>query len=341
MFLGIEIGGTKLQLGVGQADGQLAALERLDVVPSDGAEGILRAIAETGPALIQRYQARRVGIGFGGPVDRDTGCVTTSHQIVGWDSFPLRSWCEQKLGIPVVLGNDCDSAALGEALFGAGQGSRRVFFVTVGTGIGGGFVVDGEIDGTERAAIAEIGHLRPGPNHRRADETVESVSSGWGIAALARQRVEGWIAQSLPGLPPQAPKQSPAEIRQHLQSLAEMDREFEAELLLRCDGDLDGLTAKMIGQAAEEGNEVARQVVMHAVETLGWAIAQVVTLLAPQVVVVGGGVSLLGNSLFLEPLRRAAEAFVFPPLIGTYRIAPAALGEEVVVHGALALCRDD
>ena len=233
VFLEIEIGGTKLQLGVGRGDGELTALERHEVVASQGATGILREIETSVADLIQRFDIHRAGVGFGGPVDRQTGHITKSHQISGWDQFPFVEWFMQHLGIPVVLGNDCDSAALAEALFGAGKGASRVFYVTVGTGIGGGFVVDGKIHGTERAAIAEIGHLRPGPKHRGAEETIEAVASGRGIVAQARQ----W-----------------------LETLSGVERDYEADLLNRCEGNKDRLTAEIIARDADEGNDIASQV---------------------------------------------------------------------------------
>lgn len=316
VFLGIEIGGTKLQLGVGRGDGELVALERHEVISGRRATGIISDIESTGRAFKQRFDIQCVGVGFGGPVDRQSGCITKSHQISGWDRFPFVEWCRGSLGLPVVLGNDCDCAALAEAVFGAGKGASRVFYVTVGTGIGGGFVVDGKIEGTDRPAIAEIGHLRPGLDHRSADETIESVASGPGIVALARRRMD---AQS-PG---------PAARDAHV-----------ADLLNRCDGEVDQLNTKMIAGAAADGNQVARQVLAHAVETLGWGMAQVVTLLAPQMVVVGGGVSLMPEELFFEPLKQMVARYVFPPLAQSYSLEPAMLGEEVVVHGALVLCRD-
>jgi glucokinase len=108
-------------------------------------------------------------------------------------------------------------------------------------------------------------------------------------------------------------------------------------LIRRAGGDILRLTARHVGLAAAEGNRTAVAVLAQSCGVLGWAIAQTITLLAPEVVVLGGGVSLLGEELFLAPLRRAVERYVFPPLLGTYRIVPAALGEAVVVHGALAL----
>jgi glucokinase len=97
------------------------------------------------------------------------------------------------------------------------------------------------------------------------------------------------------------------------------------------------LTGGLIAAAAAEGNPLAREAFQHAVATFGWAIAQMITLLSPQTVVVGGGVSLAGETIFLGPLREAVERYVFPPSRGTYKIVLAQLGEAVVVHGALAI----
>jgi glucokinase len=127
MFLGIEIGGTKLQLGVGCNDGSpLVALERFDVDAKRGAAGILERIETAGIALIQKHHCASIGIGFGGPVDAAGGRSVKSHQIDGWENFPLADWCQRALGLPTHVQNDCDSAALAEALYGAGQGHRVV-----------------------------------------------------------------------------------------------------------------------------------------------------------------------------------------------------------------------
>ena len=157
MYLGIEIGGTKLQLGVG--DGQssrLAALKRFDVDPARGALGILEQIETGVTALRQKHMVDRIGIGFGGPIDAASGRVTKSHQVTGWEDFALADWCRSQFNLPTVVGNDCDCATLAESLLGAGRGFRSVFFLTVGTGIGGGFALDGRLLGSE-----EIGGARP------------------------------------------------------------------------------------------------------------------------------------------------------------------------------------
>src|SRR5881392_2144908 len=150
MYLGIEIGGTKLQLGIGLGDGTLLAFWRGPVEVAAGANGIRRQITAAVPELLAKSGIDRgrligIGIGFGGPVDDATHTVIKSHQIEGWDNFPLAHWISEIVGLPAVLGNDADVAGLAEALFGAGQGLSPVFYVTVGTGIGGGLILDGKI----------------------------------------------------------------------------------------------------------------------------------------------------------------------------------------------------
>jgi glucokinase len=311
MFLGIEIGGTKLQLGVGPGDGSpMVALERLDVDPSRGAEGIREQIARAGSALIQQHGITAIGIGFGGPVDAATGRTIHSHQIDGWDGFPLVDWARKAFGLPVVIGNDSDTAGMAEARFGGGCGKRIVFYFNVGSGIGGAFVLDGKTHPGSTGVASELGHLRPGPQCQRPDQTVESIASGWGIARATRAALEKGEAEAV------------------------------ADLLGRCDGHPDRLTAKMVGQAAIAGNRLAAEIFGRAVQTLGWAVAQMITLVAPEVVVAGGGVPLVGEALFFAPLRAEVDRYVFPPLRGSFAIVPAQLGEEVVVHGALALAKE-
>lgn len=327
VYLGIEIGGTKLQLGVGDGRGaKLASLVRHDIDAERGANGILDQILEAALDLRQSYDISRIGIGFGGPVDATAGRAIISHQVDGWEDFALADWCRDRLGLPAAVGNDCDVAALAEARCGAGRDRRSVFYVTVGTGIGGGFVIDGSLHGIGRPAVAEIGHLRPGPRAECPDATVESIASGMGIANLAKTKVRGGTTGiDISGVSPSSAKSEQADRR---------------DLVQRAGGKIENLTGKQVGQAAIAGNQIAVDVISYACRVLGWAIAQTITLLAPEVVVIGGGVSLLGEVLFLGPVREAVRQFVFPPLADSYQIAPAALGELVVVQGAIALAAE-
>src|SRR5437763_2292943 len=198
MYLGIEIGGTKLQLGIGPGDGTLAGLWRGTVDIAAGPEGIRRQITAAIPELLTQTglsfrDLKGVGIGFGGPVDDATRTVIKSHQIEGWDGFPLADWIADLVGVPAVLGNDADVAGLAEALFGAGQGLSPIFYITVGSGIGGGLIINGEIyRGCGRGA-AEIGHLfmrwgfvtDTGCAVDGMVTTLEDLASGWALSKQA------------------------------------------------------------------------------------------------------------------------------------------------------------
>jgi glucokinase len=340
MFLGIEIGGTKLQFGVGAGEGApLLALVRKRVEPKLGAEGIRQQIAETAPALIREHGIEAVGIGFGGPVDSVHGRILKSHQVAGWDDFPLVEWAGQTLGCRVVLANDSDSAGLAEARFGAGKGHRIVLYNNVGSGIGGALVIDGQLYTGSSGIATEIGHLRPGLLADRPDQTVESLASGWAIAAAAQALVSDPVTHRLEPFTSHGRPRSEEAVRQRLIEREEVLERSAGDLLERCEGQVERLTTVMVAEAAMAGNELARDIFLQACQALGWALGQVVTLVAPSVIVLGGGVSLVDESLFLAPLRKEFDRYVFPPLRGSCKIVRAGLGEEVVVHGVLALVR--
>jgi glucokinase len=312
MFLGIEIGGTKLQLGVGRGDGgPPAAFARLDVRPEEGAEAVRRQIATAARPLIAAHGPRAVGFGFGGPVNAAAGRTVKSHQVEGWDEFPLVQWCRNTLGLPARLSNDSDAAGLAEARFGAGRNHRVVFYLNVGSGIGGALVLDGQVYCGGQGIASELGHLRPGTEAGEPSQTVESVASGFGMAA------RGQVLLSQRRGDPAA-----------------------AGLFEQCDGQPQRLSGRMVVEAAATGDPLAQEIFHRGLETLGWAIAQAITLVAPEIVVVGGGVPLAGEAVFFAPLRREVARYVFPPLAQSYQLVAAALGEEVVVHGALAIARE-
>ena len=345
--LGIEIGGTKLQIGLGRGDGVLRSLWREEIDPGAGAgriqQQILAGIHELlRQAHVDRGQVAGIGIGFGGPVDTERGLVTTSHQVGGWEQFPLVQWARVNLDLPAMLHNDADTAALAEAKFGAGQGFDPVMYVTVGSGIGGDLVCGGDIYRGSGQGALEIGHLRPGqrPLHvAQAGATVESIASGFGIEERARRVIADWGRTSL-------------FVESRFQSAASPEREAQvargefgfpserfATLLKLAGNDPAQVTTRLIARAAEQGDGLSRDLLADATSTIGWALAQAITLLNPGRIVIGGGVSLIGQEQFFEPVRRACRAETFKPFANAAEIVPAALGEEVVVHGALALAR--
>ena len=291
MFLGIEIGGSKLQLAVGPADGQLRGTWRGGVDLVAGAAGIRQQIVAAVPELlrdvgVEHSALHAIGVGFGGPTDDATRSVVTSHQVDGWDDFPLEDWLTEHFGVPAFVCNDADVAGLGEALYGAGRHFTPVFYVTVGSGIGGGLIIDGQIYRGVGRGAAEIGHLIIDGGH-----TTEELASGFGIEALLRQQGSAWA------------------------------------------------TVREVGVAANAGDADAIAVLRGATKALAVALTHVVTLLCPRVIVIGGGVSLIGEEHFFRPLRRAVERRTFAPFSRLTEIVPAALGEEVVLYGALALAK--
>lgn len=295
MFLGIEIGGTKLQIGLGAGDGTLVELRRCAVAPDRGSAGILKQIADLAPQLLQAspQPVRAIGVGFGGPVDDRAGICLKSHQITGWEEFPLARWLQEQFGLPAVVGNDADLAGLAEAHYGAGVGCDPVFYVTVGSGIGGALIHQGKVFRGVGLGAGEIGHMWIEADlnawdrtNRTAWRNLEDGSSGWAIQRQA-------------GLP----------------------------------------SVQAVAEAMSQGDAAAAAVWRHARRRLALALSHVVALLCPQRIVIGGGVSLLGDELFFSPLREELRQIAFPPFAGCWDIQPAALGEAVVVHGALAFAR--
>ena len=311
-YLGIEIGGTKLQAALGDGEGTLTHLERVPAKSSGGREAICHQIIEIidatlASAGLTRADIKRIGIGFGGPVDPSAGIVCTSHQVDGWDNFPIVSWLRESVGIPVVLGNDSDMAGLAEANFGAGRGKNRVAYMNIGSGIGGAIVIDGRVYMSQGAGASEIGHLRIRPSHPGAPwQTLEDVASGWNMATAAKRASE---------------------------------HDPEGHLAKLVDGQTSRITTHTLIKALQVRDPAAVDIWLRAIEHLGVAIANVITLLRPEIFAVGGGVSLAGDILF-EPLKREVAKQVFAPFADSYVIVPAALGEDVVIHGALKLARD-
>ncbi len=282
--------------------------------------GILEQIQAGIPALLEKAdlninQVAAIGIGFGGPVDHVRGRTQKSYQVSGWDDFPLCAWIQKHWPVSVVvLENDADSAGLAESRFGAGVGMSPLVYMTVGSGIGGALLIDDRIYRGFGQGAAEIGHLCV-PDFSSSEARwleLEQVASGWGIAAAA---------QSLA-----------------LQMLA--DGRDRWRVLEAARGRPSEITAAIVAEAALLGDADATSILDRARAAVAFALTQVIALVAPRRIVIGGGVSLIGEKAWFDPIRRMIDVDVFPQFAGRFDIVPAILGEEVVVHGALALARD-
>lgn len=294
---GIEIGGTKIQVVWGESPERIVERRVFRVDQAAGASGI-RAQVESALGDASMPRVRAVGVGFGGPVDYRTGRVCCSHQIEGWSEFDLGGWVQGLVGVPVRVDNDANTAALGEAVLGAGRGRDPVFYVTMGSGVGGGLVVGGEVYHGRLPGESEIGHLRLD----REGNTVESRCSGWAlnrrILEVVRAGAGGRLAELVAGDP--------------------------------------GHEARHLGVALGEGDPVARGVMSELVGDLSFALSHVTHLMHPAVVVLGGGVALLGEPLRAAVAERlpgmVMEAFRPGP-----EVVLASLAEDAVPVGALVL----
>jgi glucokinase len=298
-LLAIEIGGTKTQLFAGNDAGEILERMRFDVRREAGAEGIREDLASGLPEMMARWQPSALGVGYGGPVDWRSGKIAKSHHIAGWDGFPFGEWLAQRTGIPVFVENDANVAALGEALRGAGRGRDPVLWVNLGSGVGGGLVGNGRIYHGAPPGEVEIGHLRL----ERDGTIVEDRCAGWGLDKIIR---------------------------------AEIAKSPESVLARLVGSQAPGGEAKHLTRALQEHCGLAHRILATATREMAFALSHAVHLLHPEIIVIGGGVSLIG-----EPLRAAiAEnlpGFLMDAFRPGPRVALAELREDAVPVGALML----
>lgn len=308
LSIGIEIGGTKTQVGIGSAETGLLpkGILRKQVQREHGAEGIRHDIVSMVDELLVSKQLTRadickVGIGFGGILDSVRGVTLKSYQIEGWTNFPLKEWAEQKWGRPVFIENDASTAGLGESIHGYGRGYSRVFYITIGSGVGGGWILNGKVDRGQGLGAAEIGHMwMPDPQAGALTE-LEQICSGWAIGRRARFAVSDGDS-----------------------------------LMKEIAGSVDLIDAKVVYDAAERGDIIAGRILQETCQTLGAGISNVVALLHPERVIIGGGVSLMGP-LFWDALQAEFRSRVLSSFAPGVELVPAKLREDVVVIGALCL----
>jgi glucokinase len=300
LYLGVEIGGTKLQVCAGDGRGQIVERIRLEVDTSAGAAGIRSQIERAIAELTQRFKPIATGVGYGGPIDWRTGQVCRSHQVKGWTDFPLAEWLSELTHSPVYADNDANIAALGEARRGAGAGFDAVFYVTLGSGVGGGFVMDGKIYHGAPPGESEIGHVRLD----RAGTTVESRCSGWAVDARLRA----------------------AKAKQPQSALAQRI------------GEATRGEAKVLQTAFWEEDPLARAILAETAEDLAFGLSHVVHLFHPRIIVLGGGLALIGEPL-RAAVGLALRRFIMEAFAPGPEVALARLREDAVPVGAFELAR--
>lgn len=308
MHLGIEIGGTKLQAFTSIGNGQPGQRFRYAIDPKLGATGILNQLDSILAQLDTIPSA--IGVGFGGPVDWQTGCIATSHQVGGWSGFDLAGWFrERAAGATIRIENDANVAALAEARQGVATGFKNVFYVTLGSGVGGGMVQNGQIYHGATPGEAEIGHLwLVPPGDESPGQTIEQTVSGWAVD------------QQIRTLLPQLPADSA------LKTLVQ--NAYAA-------GETSG-EARFLHPAYEASDPVARMLIEQIGSVLALGLSHVVHLFHPDAIVLGGGLSLIGEPL-RAAVRQALPRFIMPAFQPAPLLLLAKLGEDAVPAGALLL----
>lgn len=309
--IGIDVGGTKVLGGVVDEGGQVLKTARRDT-PREGGQALTQSIADVAKELMAEFTIDSVGVSAAGFVSSDRKTMLATPNIAGWNGVDLDSQLTQLIGLPVVIENDANSAAWGEAKFGAGRGKEHMLMLTVGTGIGGGIVVNGKLSRGAFGIAAEIGHIRVVPDGHLcgcgARGCFEQYASGNALLRHAREAISA----------------SP---------------DIARNLLSRGDGTIDGLTGKAITEAAREGDSVALAAFNTTGQWLGAGIASLSVVLDPQCVVIGGGVIDAGDIL-LTPTRDALNRNM--PFAGKHpypEIIAAELGNEAGLVGVADLAR--
>lgn len=315
LIVGVDLGGTNIVVGTLPEDGSAVYGHQLQPTPvAEGPDAVVGRIVELiGKSLTATKRelgtddlnVAGVGIGSPGPLDTQTGIVVMTPNL-GWRNMPLRDRIADATGLAATLENDANCATLGEWWRGAAQGAQHVVGLTVGTGIGGGVVLDGKILHGASDVAGEIGHMTIDMTGRRCKcgnyGCLEAYASGPNIAARAVEELLAGAATKLPDY---------------------------------VGGDLDRITAQVVYEAARDGDELALDVVRDTARVLGVGIATLVNILNPEIVVVAGGVTLAGDRLF-APLRAEVKRRAFRPAVDACRIVPGALPGTAGVYGAVA-----
>jgi len=309
--IGVDVGGTKVLGGVVDESGTVVKTARRDT-PREGGSALTQAIADVAKELMAEFTIDSVGVSAAGFVSSDRKTMLATPNIAGWNGVDLDYQLTSLIGLPVVIENDANAAAWGEARFGAGRGKRHMLMLTVGTGIGGGIVVNGELYRGAFGTAAEIGHIRVVP---------EGHLCGCGARGCFEQYGSGNA------------------LMRHAREAIAASPDIARNLLSRGDGTLEGLTGKAITDAARDGDAVALAAFNTTAHWLGAGIASLAVVLDPECVVIGGGVIDAGEIL-LKPTREALERSM--PFAGKHpypEIIGAQLGNEAGLVGVADLAR--
>ena len=302
MKIGVDIGGTKCAVVLGNEQGIVKKIKFQTKSCDETVADIIAAIGQIG-------EFDGIGISCGGPLDDQKGIIMSPPNLPGWDNIPITDILTEHFGVPAKLCNDANACALAEWRYGAGRGTRNMVFLTFGTGLGAGLILDGRLYSGTNGMAGEVGHIRlseHGPVGYGKSGSFEGFCSGGGIAQIGRTLAmeQLQMGKSLP----------------YCSSISE----------------LDGINAKILAEYADKGDEVALNVYRICGEMLGKGVAVIVDILNPEAVVIGS-IFERSESLLREHMERYLTKESLDLSRGVCRVLPAALGDSIGDYAALAV----
>ncbi len=314
-IVGVDLGGTNIAAGAMPTDGTREIAMRIGPTRADeGSAAVVDRIVRMVEDVIEQTRAETgaersdflgVGIGSPGPLDRAKGIIIITPNL-GWKNFPLRDEIGTRVKLPASLDNDANCATFGEWWCGAAKGGRNVIGMTIGTGIGGGLILDGKLYHGSSDAAGEIGHTTIDSTGRRCKcgnyGCLEAYASGPAIAERAREQLQ-----------------------------------VDGDSILHAivDGDIARITAQTVFEASKRGDPIAIEVVRDTAHFIGVGIANLINVFNPDTVVIAGGVTQAGDQLF-DPMRAEVRRRAFKSAVDACRIVPGALPLSAGVVGAIA-----
>lgn len=314
LYGGVDLGGTKILVLISDGNGRVVGTARVGTDANLGPEAVIGHIvqaveAAAAEAHVDVSALRCVGVSAPGPIDAIEGVITDPPNLPGWHNVPLARILRERLGVPAVLENDANCGAVGEHNFGSGRGYRHMIFVTISTGIGGGIIIDNELYVGASGAAGEVGHLGVSEDGPRCGAghvgCLEAFASGTAIAARAREAIAaGGLVRTA--------------------RLAEHD---------------PPLSAETVYMASQQGEAEARAIIESAGRYLGMGLASLINAFNPQAIVIGGGLTNMGETI-LGPAVETARTRSFAQSFTDVRIVEGELGERAPALGAIAVARN-
>jgi len=314
LVVGIDLGGTKVSAGIADLEG--VVLHRIEQpTDTESPESCVNQLSSITRELLDRCtgdgELACIGIGVPGITESETGLVVWAPNLPGWRNIPLGQQLSGLFHVPVLVENDVDVAVLGEWWQGAGKGARNVMLIAVGTGIGGGMIIDGRLYKGSGGVAGAVGWFVIGEDCLFREEyasggCAEYLAAGPGIGRRGQQAAE----------------QNPSTL-----------------MLKLAGGKAEAITSRIVFEAAAAGDEPALQVVQYTARYLGIVVANAISLLNPEVIIIGGGVGEAGDIL-LKPIAEIAKAHAQPVSAASVRIEPAVLGNKAGLIGALCLAAE-